>query len=81
MFFFSESKSSVNGIINQEEAKLSFYLVNGSDDSPFKLLLSCHGRPSLKMGFVFLFFFSSREKLQFLRNIACIRLNNDAAAV
>ena len=30
------------------------------------------------MGLVF--FFSS-EKLQFLRNIACIRLNNDAAAV
>ena len=44
------------------------------------LLLGCHGRPSLKMGLVF-FFFSSGEKLQFLRNFACIRFNNDAAAV
>ena len=37
------------------------------------------------MGLVFFFFFFfpvfSREKLQILRNIACIRLNNDAAAV
>ena len=45
------------------------------------LLLGCHGLPSLKMGLVFFFFFSSGEKLQFLRNFACIRLNNDAAAV
>ena len=35
------------------------------------------------MGLVFFFFFFSfsSEKLQFLRNIACIRLNSDAAAV
>ena len=36
------------------------------------------------MGLVFFFFFFpvfSREKLQILLNIACIRLNNDAAAV
>ena len=42
------------------------------------LLLGCHWLPSLKMGFLF---FSSGEKLQFVRNIACIRLNNNAAAV
>ena len=35
------------------------------------------GNPVLKWGW----FFSSREKLQFLRNIVCIGLNNDAAAV
>ena len=40
------------------------------------LLLGCHGLPSLKMGLVF--FFSSE---QFLRNIACIRLKNDAGTV
>ena len=49
------------------------------------LLLGCHGLPSHKMGLVFFSFFffsfSSGEKLQFLRNFACIRLNNDAAAV
>ena len=50
------------------------------------LLLGCYGLPSLKMGLVFFFFFSfflfsSGEKLQFLRNFACIRLNDDAAAV
>ena len=38
------------------------------------------------VGFFFFFFFFffpvfSREKLQILRNIACIRLNSDAAAV
>ena len=42
------------------------------------LLLGCHGLPSLKMGLVV--FFSS-EKLQLLRNIVCIRFNNDPAAV
>ena len=42
----------------------------------FTLLLGCHGLARIKMGF----FFSS-EKLQFLCNIACIRLNSDAAAV
>ena len=36
------------------------------------------GYPVLKWGW---FFFFSNEELQFLRNIACIRLNNDAAAV
>ena len=51
----------------------------------FFFLLGCHGLPSLKMCFFFFVFFFflvfSRDKLQILRNIACIRLNNDAAAV
>ena len=38
------------------------------------------GYPVLKWASFFFFFFSS-EKLQFLRNIACIRLNNDADGV
>ena len=64
--------------------------------SKMPFLLGCHGLPSLKMGFFllgamgypvlkwgcfFFFFFSSGEKLQFLRNITCKRLNNDSAAV